>query len=143
MLVQGLPALLFVVFIGIEVRSVLLLGAAPGKDVLILLLIPGFMLAAATLIVRAVELSSAGIVVRYYLGRRVALAWQEVKSAELFTVQSPDASTRTVRLEPHRGRRVEFNSNLSNFDQLLAHLDKSCPVGLVRRTPRPKGPFEL
>lgn len=132
-----------IIFIGVEVRSALLFGAAPGTDVLFLLLVPGFMLAMATLIVRAVELSSAGIVVRYFLGRRVALAWPEVKSAELFTVQSTEASTRTVRLEPHRGRSVAFNSNLSNFDQLLAHLETNCPVGLVRKTPRQKGPLEL
>jgi hypothetical protein len=143
MLIRGLPTLLLVIFIGIEVRSALLFGAALGKDVLFLLLIPSFMLAMATLIVRAVELSSAGIVVRYYLGRRVALAWPEVKRAELFTVQSPEGTTRTVRLAPHHGRSVAFNSNLSNFDKLLAHLEANCPVDLVRQTTRQKGPLEL
>jgi len=109
----------------------------------ILSLIPGIMLAGATFVVRKVELSSAGIVARYYFGRKVALTWQEVMAAELFTVQSPEAVTQIVRVKSHRGRKVAFNSNLSNFGRLLANVEINSPTGIVRQPPRQKGPLEL
>ena len=142
-LLKGPPTVLFGLFIGIEIRNLIVFGASSVKDLLILCLIPAVMLLMATLVVRAVELSTAGIVVRYYLGRKVELTWPEVKAVELFTVESTQESKRTVRVKPHRGRNVAFNSNLSNFDSLLSVLEKSSLTGVIRHAPRPKGPLEL
>lgn len=142
-LLRGLPAVVFVTIIGVETRSYLLVGWTSLQDALVLCLVPGVMLLMATLIVRAVEVSSAGIVVRYYLGRKVAIAWQEIKVAELFTVYSPQESRRTARIEPIRGRRVAFTSNLSNFDSLLTQVEMNSPSGVVRHAPRQRGALEL
>lgn len=142
-LLRVLSAVVFATIIGIEARSYLLFGWTSVQDALILCLVPGGMLLMTALIVRTVEVSSAGIVLRYYLGRKAAIAWQEVKVAELFTVHSPQESRQTIRIEPYRGRRVAFTSNLSNFDSLLNQVEMNLPSGVVRHAPRQKGPLEL
>lgn len=133
------PLVVFRTLISGELESMLKTGSY-SPDVVYL----GVTLAATllcivplALFVGRVSVTDQAIIGFRYLGPRTRISWGDEERAELFEVTTKKASKKTLRLIPKRGRRIVFQSQVSNFDLLEAAVEGRSPVSLIKHPPRP------
>lgn len=86
---------------------------------------------------RKIILTSSEITAYHYAGPRVSLAWADVVRIEIFQVESSGLTKTSVKVSPRRGRKMVFNSQLSNFDDLVAAVRKHASVPIIQHPTRP------
>lgn len=130
-MVIGVPSVLIIIVIALEVRAYFSLGFSADNLLLWAILVGIFAILLLPLrrLPRAVNADIDGLTVHYYVGGRRWLKWDDIKLVEL---REPGPALHSaqclIQVKPRDGRPIVFTDLMTNFDQLSSVILEHKPL---------------